>query len=497
MSGFKRIKWSVIAVAILLLLALHRSQVNKQQASEVKRQPPAVHELSEPGFSALPGSAVADIKRADPVQDFSEELSAQAEELSAQTGEIKRFSIATDGGDFQPNRANDQPVCDPVLEAENVEPDANRFASATSSPTLDQSTVDTFSVIKSSEPEMVASRVSETANPVLRNLQQNDGFIQNPTVEVQSVPDFEPMFATTPRNAKINLPRGVLVKVVNHIEYGKSLARRGAVFGARQEFLAALKLVAQSIDQMRGGDSCSNALFEANRALRESDDFYQAQAEQHRRVDVVAVAKGHQSNVVEPDYLQGLNPMQAMQLYYDFVQGRLVECGGGTVVAGEALYCLGKLHQVRAKDPIEGSVVDNAKSVVFYNASVNCDPNAYKSANELGVMLARSDRLAEARNMFLRSLKTHQVSMVWANLANVHRRLGENHLADLADAEYRRMLEGPAANRIKWMEPEEFAQSQKDPLPLRTADAHNTDVDRAEAKKKSTGGLRNMMKKLF
>ena len=98
--------------------------------------------------------------------------------------------------------------------------------------------------------------------------------------------------------------------------------------------------------------------------------------------------------------------MQAMQMYYDYVQNRLVACSGNTVVAGEALYCLGKLHQVRATDPIEGSAIDNAKSVVYYNASINCDPKSYKAANELGVMLARSGRIREARNLFLQSLKT-------------------------------------------------------------------------------------------
>ena len=285
-----------------------------------------------------------------------------------------------------------------------------------------------------------------------------------------------------------------MVKVVNHIEYGKSLARRGAVYGAKQEFLSALKLVAQSIDQMRGGDMYANAFFEAVQAIRESDDFYNAQAQQHRKVDVVAIAKGHRSKVTDPSYLKGLNPMQAMQMYYDFVQDRLVACSGNTIVAGEALYCLGKLHQVNSKDPIDGSQIDNAKSVVYYNAAVNCDPKNYKSANELGVLLARSGRLVESKNLFLSSLKVHQVSKVWANLASVHRQLGENDLAQLADTEYRRMLEGPAANRIIWVQPETFANQSKQQLATRTAAA---DQQAVQPKPKPARGLRGMMKKLF
>ena len=489
-------KWSIVAVAILLLLAFYRNQVTEKN-KVLNNHEPVIHENIGPHVAEIPqpirsiadhfGSSNQIVQHETIQQDTVEEIQPH------KADEIERFALSDDGGDFESSQFQSS---QPEPPAANVDLDMPMFAEP-AKVVADDNDSEINEAYASTEASQFSAVETEEqfvpSNPVLQSMQHNG---QQLNVAVESVPDFEPAFARSQANGPIQLSRGVLVKVVNHIEYGKSLARRGAVYGAKQEFLSALKLVAQSIDQMRGGDMYADAYFEAVQAIRESDDFYNAQAQQHRKVDVVAIAKEHRSKVTEPSYLKGLNPMQAMQMYYDFVQDRLVACSGNTVVSGEALYCLGKLHQVNAKDPIEGSQVDNAKSVVYYNAAVNCDPKNYKSANELGVLLARSGRLVEARNLFLGSLKVHQVSKVWSNLASVHRQLGENDLAQLADTEYRRMLDGPAANRIIWVQPEVFANQSKKALATRTA-AADQQIIQPQPKQKPAKGLRGMMKKLF
>ena len=478
MAWFGKYKWSFIAVAVLLLLALHRTQMSRDQDQGIEFQRPTSHERVEPQYAAIP--------KRDAAQEVH---SIQSQPQTPYQDGIERFAMANDGGDFQALELDDSPT------------NNEEFAGETSLESELQLGDPTPELVSSDEtlfqPAAELRTVNtETTNPVLQHIENPSAARSKPALTVESVRDFEPAFATNPPTGPVNLPRGVLVKVVNHIEYGKSLARRGAAFGARQEFIAALKLVAQSIDQMRGGNRHSDAFFEAIQALKEADDFYNAQSEQHRKVDVVAIAKGHQSKVADPDYLTGLNPMQAMQMYYDFVQDRLVACSGNTVVAGEALYSLGKLHQVNAKDPIQGSQLDNAKSIVHYKAAINCDPKSYKSANELGVFLAKSGRYEEAKAMFIQSLKVHQISKVWANLAKVHEQLGEKNLAQLADVEYRRMLEGPASNQIIWVQPENFANQNNQQMAVRTANAAPPQTTSKE--KKSRGrGLKNMMKKLF
>ena len=49
-------------------------------------------------------------------------------------------------------------------------------------------------------------------------------------------------------------------KAVHHIEYGKTLSRRGAAFTARQEFLAAMQVLAAGNDRVTGDNRHSKAL---------------------------------------------------------------------------------------------------------------------------------------------------------------------------------------------------------------------------------------------
>lgn len=269
---------------------------------------------------------------------------------------------------------------------------------------------------------------------------------------------------------RVELPRGVQIKVVHHIEYGKSLARRGAIFGARNEFQAALRLVARSIDNQLRTQDYSARLFRAMTALREADDFYFAQAENDGRVDVPEISARHQSAILNQHELAGMTPMDAMQAYYRFVQTNLMVCGGHNVVAGEALYCLGKLHSMNSSNGSEGNRLDNAKAIVFHSAAVQCDPQNFKSSNELGVLYAKTGRLGQAKQMLLRSLKVKQLPQVWENLARVHHQLGEQNLAKLASDEYRRMLQGPAtgqASSIRWVSPQKFADQSSEPVELR------------------------------
>lgn len=217
----------------------------------------------------------------------------------------------------------------------------------------------------------------------------------------------------------------------------------------------------------------SEKLYLAMTAFNEADDFYFAQAEDNGRVDVPTLVNRHQSRILNENQASTMTPMAAMQAYYHHVQQQLVECSGHTRVAGEALYCLGKLFSLKAGNDQEGGGrLDNAKALVFFDAAVTCDPGHYQSANELGVLMAKSGRLEQARQLFQASLSIRQLPQVWSNLAQVHIKLGETQLAQLAETEYQRMLANPPSEKdakIKWMSPERFAGDANQNLPLRTA----------------------------
>jgi tetratricopeptide (TPR) repeat protein len=371
----------------------------------------------------------------------------------------------------------------------------------------EQGSVDRLAELQQGMEPLPATRSLEPAeklpNRVIRNqfATEEPGLAsQEPVADKRSAVPDTPLPGPPVQLADFILPQAVQINVEEHLEYGKSLARRGAVYGARQEFLAALRLVAQSIDNQFQTRDYSTRLYSAMTAFNEADDFYFAQAEDNGRVDVATLISRHQSRILNADQSADMTPMAAMQSYYQFVQQQLVACGGQTVEAGEALYCLGKLFSLKAGNDQEGGGrLDNAKALVFYDAAIACDPGHYRSANELGVLMAKSGRLDQAKQLFQASLKTRQLARVWSNLAQVHRQLGENQLAQLAETEYQRMLAAPPQEedaRITWLTPERFASDSQEPVELRTA-SRPASASAESDTKKDEPSYKKFLKRLF
>ena len=274
----------------------------------------------------------------------------------------------------------------------------------------------------------------------------------------------------TAANPAMDLPEGVNMKAVQQIEYGKSLARRGAAFGAKNSFHNAMRLIAQAVDYQTGTQDYTDSLYRATVALKEADDFFFAQGENGGRVDVPSIARNHESMILSPAQMQSMTPVQAMQEYYNYIQKNYAVAGGNSIVASEAMFCLGKLYVVKGKDIIEGSPLDNAKAIVHHRAALECNDGNYKSANELAVLLAKTGRLDQAKNLLLHSLKIKQVPQAWENLAFVHDQLGERDLAQLAITEFQRMMNAPpTTQQINWVAPQQFANGGVEPAALRTA----------------------------
>ena len=116
---------------------------------------------------------------------------------------------------------------------------------------------------------------------------------------------------------------------VNHIEYGKSLARRGAAFAARQEFYSALRLIAQTNDVQTRSINYTTALSEAITALREADDFFSELSHEGIDINVALVIDAHKSKIIPKDRAQGMSSMVAIQAYLAFARQRLGDAFGG------------------------------------------------------------------------------------------------------------------------------------------------------------------------
>lgn len=294
-----------------------------------------------------------------------------------------------------------------------------------------------------------------------------------------------------PAGQNLTSNASTIQQCVNHIEYGKSLARRGAAFAAREEFYSALRLIAQTNDVQSRSVAYTTALREAITALNEADDFYSELAHEGIDVDVAHVIEAHKSKIIPMDRAKGLSSIIAIQAYFEYARERMGAAFGENVFASEALYSLGKLFTVAAAHDLTGNPLDYSKSMVMHYAAMDCDSRNYRSANELGVLMARNGRLEKARDLFRESLLVERMPQTWRNLSVIHERLAnasndpqaisENReLARNANHEYEITRQSAPAGipKVQWVTPEQFdqtappefneirtAQAQLDPVP--------------------------------
>ena len=249
------------------------------------------------------------------------------------------------------------------------------------------------------------------------------------------------------------------LKAVHHIEYGKTLSRRGAAYTARQEFLSAMQLIAAANDKTSGDNRHSKALRMAMLTIKEAGDFSVASSEQQIQMDVASVVETHRSNVISKAQAANLSPVQAMNRYFARAQEQLDLAGGRSVVSAEVFYCMGKLHTLLSRTQKVLGPYETAESVVYHQAALLSDNQHHRSSNELGVLLARSGRLEQAKLLFERSLMAQPTVRTWQNLAEAHRRLGEVDYANQATNEVQMLASGqlPAAqSNIQWKPVNQF-----------------------------------------
>lgn len=218
-------------------------------------------------------------------------------------------------------------------------------------------------------------------------------------------------------------PAVVEQRAKEHIEYGKSLARRGAVFAAKQEFIQALRLIADWHDMKSGTRTYTSKLAMAMQALTESDDFVSVDSEQQLQMDVRAILESHTSKLIHPDDAAEMSPIHAMQTYYAFATDQMSQAVGKSPVASEALFSLGKMLTTAARFDISGKPMDRTKAMVMHHVALSADENNYMSSNELGVLMAGNGRWRQAAELFGESLKRRQTPTTWQNLARAHKEI--------------------------------------------------------------------------
>lgn len=253
------------------------------------------------------------------------------------------------------------------------------------------------------------------------------------------------------------------------------LAGRGAVYSARSELVATLRMVSQALDAQAATTGRSEALAAGLLALNEVDDFTPDGGRLGSQIDLRHVISGHRTAVLKDAVLkdaenESLTSLLVAQRYYTFAQEQLAFAGGRLPAASLALFGLGKLQTVEPARGSDGETSAIAKAMVFQQAALLVESRNFLAANELGVLLARVGQWSDARQVLRHGVTTHPQAELWKNLATVHQRLGETQLAHLAQREAARaamQTRGPQADPqldngggfVRWVPPQRFAQN--------------------------------------
>lgn len=228
-------------------------------------------------------------------------------------------------------------------------------------------------------------------------------------------------------------------QVLTKLARGESLARRGATATARREFHEVLSIIAQHNDSVRQNTSASAGLQQAFLALDEAEDFFATPSS--GSIDVPAKVLRHSSQVLSPREAEGLTAIAAAQMYYGYARKMFRECFLHDPIASRALYCLGKLHAVAAADQTLAAPT-YARVMLLHYAALDCDSTNYPAANELGVMLAKGGRLAEARDALQLSVNIQPTLAGLQNLARVQEKMGDTHGAQITSARAQALEDG-------------------------------------------------------
>jgi tetratricopeptide (TPR) repeat protein len=254
------------------------------------------------------------------------------------------------------------------------------------------------------------------------------------------------------------------------VRRGYALAQRGALYAAQTEFVQVLRRVAQAKDAAHSGEEHSRALAAGLRALDEAEDFAPRGLQLEGDVNVWAVASSHRTPLLQQQ-ANDVSLHQAASLYHAFAERQLAYAAGGEQVGSMALHGLGKIN-ARLAELSDHDVQHLRKATVMFSAALAARPDNHLAANELGVLLCRNGRPAEAARLFERTIDVAPSATAYHNLAVAQRKLGMHGRAVANEQESQRLAAwertiGAVSRRagVAWVAPADMARvAQPGPL---------------------------------
>jgi tetratricopeptide (TPR) repeat protein len=271
--------------------------------------------------------------------------------------------------------------------------------------------------------------------------------------------EFPKQQAAQPARTTVDLTEQLLPAV----QRGYELAQRGALFAARAEFVQVLRRIAQAKDAAEDCNDHSRALAAGLRALDEAEDFVPAGIQLEADLNVDIVASSHRTPVLR-EGAEDVLPHEAAVRYHRYAQQQLTAAVAGEQAGSMALHGIGKIDAlvaVRNDDDVQLT----QRASAMYAAALGARPDNHLAANELGVLLCRNGRSAEAVQLFMRTIDAAPSALAYHNLAVAQRKLGLAGQAAANEREGQRLAAreraaGAVSRRegVTWVSAQEMAR---------------------------------------
>ena len=259
---------------------------------------------------------------------------------------------------------------------------------------------------------------------------------------------------------RASISPSVRQKIQQHLSYGHALAKKGSTYSATSEFMQGLKLISQYWDQHAGTTEYSRALERGFVALKEAEDFVVKESDARHFTNPKTLIKAHRSKVISAEKSKDLPAIDVLRRYMKFSQTNLIDGCGGTLLASELYYALGKLHLTLSNFNRDREV-NKIRAIVLFRTALAANPKNGLAANELAVILVQNGHWETAKRLLTSSLRESPTPVAWKNLAQIHNNLNEPELAQFAMEEFQRISQTPTQQRnVQWVSPEYFRQSQ-------------------------------------
>jgi tetratricopeptide (TPR) repeat protein len=251
-----------------------------------------------------------------------------------------------------------------------------------------------------------------------------------------------------------------IARVQERVRHGIQLAEKGALYASRKEFTTAVKMVAQAQDVEQVTRRHTQAAINGFVALKEANDFVRQNAEL-RNLDVARLVAGHKTTVLKDEDVTDMPPTVAAGYYYEYAKNQLADAVGRETTGSIALYGLGKII-VAGAGPNSQQLEYTGPAMALFQAALISEPRNFRAAHELGVLLAGSGQLEQAREMLMESVAMSPQPVIWRNLATVHARMGERQLAEQAQQNANALRQANPESKappVEWVDPATFAST--------------------------------------